>query len=99
MSSFFDSIIEWFENHFGWLADFFKPMAAAIEQQGGKILVQAAQAAVAEVEADPTILTAGAKRDAAVARVLTSLQAAGIQAGISVVNTAIELAVQGLKAK
>lgn len=97
--SFFDSISEWFQNHFGWLADFFKPVAAAIEQQGGLLLVNAAKAAVAAVEADPTILGSSAKRDAALKQVLGALEAAGIQASISVVNTAIEVALQGLKAK
>lgn len=92
--SFKETILKFFGEIGAYLAAVLKPAL----QAELKVVLPLAAKAVAQVAADPTLLSGGAKRDAAVAAILAQLAKAQVSIGISTVNLAIELAVQKSKA-
>jgi len=87
------------EHVFGPLGAFLKPLLQIALQQEMAAVMPIAMAAVAQVAADPSLLSGGAKRDAALKIIGQQMQAASIQAAASTVNLVLELAVTKLKSQ
>lgn len=99
MSSFWSEVGSFFKSALSNILDFLKPAAQQLAANGGMILLEAATQAVAAVAADPSVVSNGAKRDAAGKLILADMQAKGIAAGEAAINLAIESALASLKAK
>lgn len=99
LSGFVRFVNERFSEWFGKLGDFLAPFLNNLFSNGGQVLLNVALDAVQKVAADPSILTDQAKRDAAGKIILDELKKQGISAAQSAVNSAIEVAVQNMKAK
>ena len=87
---------------FTWVWAFIKPFVKQLMSKAGPILAQAALAAVKATAQNMTGATNAEKRDAAYGLIVSDLKtqgiAVGIDVGTSMVNAAIELAVQKMKA-
>lgn len=84
-----------------WLGkvwEFLKPMLTVFLSQAGQILAAAALRAVKAVAENYGKEDGAVKRDAAFVMIREDLRAQGITLGASVINMAIETAVQKLKA-
>jgi len=89
-----------------WLWVFLKPVIAMLLTELGKALAQAAANAVRDAAGLPTQVSDLARRKTAFQAVVDDMKAAGYTYGEegaqlteSMINTAIELALQGLKAE
>jgi hypothetical protein len=87
---------------FSWIWDFLKPFVAVLASAIGPVLAATAESAVKAV-AEGALTGDKERRDAAFDLAVANLKTQGYQIGaqvtVSMVNTAIELAVQKLKAK
>lgn len=88
---------------FTWVWAFIKPFVKQLMSKVGPILAQAALAAVKATAANMAGASNDQKRDAAYALIVSELKTQGINVGVdvgvSMVNAALEMAVQQLKAK
>lgn len=92
------NVKQWFLNMMGDLGQFLKVLFQDALQAELKAVMPIALDAVKQVAADPSLLTGGAKRDAAIATIQDQLVKSQVQVGLSVVSLAVELAVQNIKA-
>lgn len=97
--SFWASVGNWFKSALSAMESWLKPAAAYLVANGGPVLVAAAEAAVAAVAADPSILSSSDKRDAAGKMILAEMAKQGVPVAVSAVNLAIEAALAAAKAK
>jgi hypothetical protein len=88
--SFTASILKFF----GVLGEYFAAIFKSAINQQLKIVLPIATKAVKMVASDPSLLSGGAKREAAIASILAELAAKQVQVGVSTLNLAIELAYQ-----
>lgn len=88
----------WILKFFGALGKFLSVLFKGAINEELKVVLPIAAGAVRSVAKDPTLIAAGSKRDTAVELILAELAAAQVKVGISVINLAIELAVQEFKA-
>jgi hypothetical protein len=88
--SFATSILSFF----GVLGEYFAAIIKSAVNQELKIVLPVATKAIAAIAQDPTLLTGGAKRDAAIAIILAELGSKQVAVGVSTLNLAIELAYQ-----
>lgn len=79
---------------FGVLGEYFAAIFKSAINQELKIVLPIATKAVKLVASDPSLLSGGAKREAAIAAILAELASKQAQVGISTLNLAIELAYQ-----
>lgn len=77
--------------------DIIAPFVRLFLTKSGQALAEIALSAVVKVASDPSILTGEAKRNKAFNMILVELKARGITIATSVINTAIEVAVQKMK--
>jgi hypothetical protein len=102
---FFDSVHEKFDAVFTDVWDFLAPIVKIFMSKGGDILKDTAMTVVKEIAKDPSLIASGglAKRQAAFDRITTNLKDSAPQLiselGESVINLAIEAAVQKVKAE
>jgi hypothetical protein len=82
---------------FGTLWDFIKPLLSAGIHDALNQLLPVALNIVAQIAKDPTVVSNDDKRNAALKNLQSYVTMIGISVGTSVLNTAIELAVQKLK--
>jgi len=92
------SIKQWFITTLGTLGQFLSVLFKDTVKKELEVVLPLASAAVAQIEADPTLILPGAKRDAAIALIISSLAKSQIKIGLSVVSLGVELAVQSNKA-
>lgn len=88
----------WLLKFFGSLGKFLSVLFKGAINEELKVVLPIAAGAVRSVANDPTLIASGSKRDTAVELILAELAAAQVKVGISVINLAIELAVQEFKA-
>lgn len=88
---------------FTWVWAFIKPFVKQLMSKAGPILAQAALAAVKATATNMAGASNDQKRDAAYSLIVSELKTQGINVGVdigvSMVNAALEMAVQQLKAK
>lgn len=89
---------QWFMKAMGELGQFLSVLFKDALQKELKAVMPIALAAVKQVAADPSLLTGGAKRDAAIELIGGQLLEAQKTIGLSVISLAVELAVQNMKA-
>lgn len=89
----------WFLRFFGSLGTFLSTLLSGALKQELEVVLPIALKAVKAVAADQSLLSSGAKRDAALASIIAELGKAQLQIGLSVMNLAVELAVQEYKTK
>jgi CTP synthase (UTP-ammonia lyase) len=86
---------------FSWLWDFIHPFISQMLSQIGPILAKAAMDAVIATEQNMTGATGADKRNDAYNAILASLESQGLKIGIdvsvSLINSALEMAVQKLQ--
>jgi hypothetical protein len=101
--SFFETIHEKFDAVFTSVWDFLAPIVKIFMSKGGDILKDTAMAVCGEIAKDPSLLASGGleKRQLAFDRITSDLKAKAPDIAIglasSVINLAIEAAVQKLK--
>lgn len=78
--------------------DFLRPLVETFLSQAGQVLAASAMRAVLVVAASMSQADGSAKRAAAFDLILDDLRSRGLEIGDSVINCAIEAAVQRLKA-
>ncbi len=83
----------------GELGQFLAVLFKDTVQQELKVVVPIAVNAVAQVALDPTLLTGGAKRDAAIGLIQNQLVQSQVTVGVSVIYLALGLAVTNLQNK
>lgn len=88
------NIKQWFITKLGVLGQFLSVLFKTTVQKELEVVLPLAALAVAQIEADPTLILPGAKRDAAIASIVSSLTNSQIKIGLSVVSLGVELAVQ-----
>lgn len=88
----------WLLKFFGSLGRFLSVLFKGAINEELKVVLPIAAGAVRSVASDPTLLSSGAKRDTAIGLILAELASAQAKVGVSVINLAIELAVQEFKA-
>jgi predicted N-acetyltransferase YhbS len=84
-------------NFFGVLGQFLSVLFREALQKELVIVVPLAREIVAQVAFDPTLLSSSAKRNAAIAVIITKLAAQQLTIGQDVIRLAIELAYQDFK--
>jgi hypothetical protein len=87
----------WLLKFFGPLGEFLSTILNSAVHQELQIVLPIATKLVKQVAADPSLLTGGAKFDAALAGVLLELSAAQTQVAVSTISLAIELAYTTMK--
>lgn len=92
------NISGWFMKLFGALGRFLSVLFNAALKKELEVVMPIAAGAVRSVASDPTLFQPGMKREAALALIMAQLTKSQIEVGLSVVNLAIELAVQEFKA-
>ncbi len=97
--SFWSKLESLFLTVVGKIEVWLKPAAQYLAANGGPVLVAAAEAAVAAVAADPSMLSKSGseKRDAAGKQITAQLTAQGIPVVVAAINLAIEAALAGTK--
>ena len=73
------------------------PFIAQFLNRSGQIILESAMVAVKQVAADPTLLTGGERQSAAFRIIKEDAIAKGIQAGTSIIFSAIEVQYNRLK--
>jgi hypothetical protein len=98
--SFFETIHEKFDALFGDVWDFLQPMFKLFMSQAGAMLGQIALGVVMDIAKDPSMVQSGglAKRQAAFDKIAQELKDKGLIVAESMINAAIETAVQHVKA-
>jgi hypothetical protein len=81
----------------GSLGDYLKVIFQTALKEELKVVMPIATTFVKQVASDPTLLTGAEKRAVAFKSILDQLSSSQAQIGTSVVNLAIELAVQNMK--
>lgn len=82
----------------GTIGDFLRPIFAQGTKELMEQLLPLALQTVAAIAADPTVVSNDAKRQEALVKLENKAEAIGLQVGTSMLNWAIETAVQKLKA-
>lgn len=82
---------------FGAVGEFLKPILIMFLSKAGSSLAAIALTVVADIAADKTNITNDDKRKAAFDKIKEQLISQGISVGTSVINTAIEIALQKIK--
>jgi hypothetical protein len=83
----------------GDLGQFLSILFKDTVQQELKVVLPIALDTVTKIALDPTLLTGGARRDAAISAIQGQLAQSQVTVGLSVVSLAVELAVTTLKNK
>ena len=99
--SFFETIHEKFDALFGDVWDFLQPLFKLFMSQAGQILGNIALGVVMDIAKDPSMVGSGglAKRQAAFDKIAAELKDKGLIVATSMINAAIETAVQHLEKK
>lgn len=89
----------WILKFFGSLGKFLSVLFKSALKKELEVVMPIAAGAVRSVASDPTLIQPGSKRDTAISLILAELTTAQVEVGRSVINLAIELAVQEFKAE
>jgi hypothetical protein len=87
----------WLLKFFGDLGEFLAVLFNKALNEELKVVLPIAKRLVAQVAADPNLITGSAKREVVIATILAELGAAQMSVGMSVVALAVELAVTKMK--